>query len=130
MALRLLLDTHAAIWWSLDQRSLSNVAFNAIEDAENDVFFSPVTAMEIATKVRIGKLDLAKPLSTGFASQMTSHGFKELALTAVHGEVAGSYAFANQDPWDRLLIAQAQLEGLALISNEKLFDTYGVDRLW
>ena len=130
MAERLLLDTHALIWWTFQLERLSARARDAIENPDNSVFVSAVSAMEIATKVRLGKLDEARPLATGFVRQMAARGLTLLDLTADHGERAGGLAIPHQDPFDRLLIAQAQVEGLRLVSNEVRFDTYGVLRLW
>jgi PIN domain nuclease of toxin-antitoxin system len=130
MAERLLLDTHALIWWSFKLERLTPTVRDAIENPENQVFVSAVSAMEIATKVRIGKLEEARPLATHFARQVEARGLTLLDLTASHGELAGGLAIPHQDPFDRLLIAQAQIEQLRLVSNEVRFDTYGVLRLW
>lgn len=130
MGERLLLDTHALIWWAVEQNELSTTAFAAIEDADNDIFVSAVTAMEIATKVRRGRLEFARELASGFSRQIEDNGFNGLPVTSDHAERAGGFAFSHKDPWDRLLIAQAQIEGLRLVSNEKLFDQFAVARLW
>lgn len=130
MTERLLLDTHAVIWSALFPAKLSRAARAAIEDGSNRIFFSPVTAMEIATKVRIGKLDLARPLANGFADQMIARQFVELPLTATHAELAGTFHSANNDPWDRLLAAQARLENLGLITNDGNMGDLGVRIFW
>ncbi len=130
MALRLLLDTHTIIWWALDQQMLSQRAFAALEDSENIVFFSPVTAMEIATKVRIGKLDFARPLITDFTGQLIRHGFTELPLQCIHSETAGGFVSRNNDPWDRLLAAQAKIEGLQLVSKDTRMGEFGINLFW
>ena len=127
-----LLDTHALIWWAIDSTvdRLSPSARRAIEDPDNDVHVSAVTAMEIATKVRIGKLEDGRPLATQFVAQTSARGLLQLPMTAEHGELAGNLLIPHGDPFDRMLIAQAQLERMTLISNEKLFDSFGVVRLW
>ncbi len=130
MSKGLLLDTHALIWWSQRLDRLSAAARQAIEDPDNRIYVSAITAMEICTKVRIGKLEEARPLAMGFAAQMAARGFMVLDLTAEHGEHAGNLAIPHKDPFDRLLIAQAQIEQLMLVSNEKRFDDFGVIRLW
>jgi len=130
MGEKLLLDTHALIWWSFEPQKLSAIAYAAIEDAENHIFISAVTAMEIATKVRKGRLQWARPLASDFTRQVEEAEFKQLSITCEHAEKAGGLQFAHRDPWDRLLIAQAQIEQMVLISNEQLFDTFGVTRLW
>ena len=130
MGERLLLDTHALIWWKLDPGVLSPAALAAIKSSENDIFYSPVSAMEIATKVRLGRLEVARPLATGFRGQMRDEDFAELGVTSEHAEVAGGLAIANQDPWDRLLIAQARVERMRLVSADKHFGPFDVLRLW
>lgn len=130
MGERLLLDTHALIWWKLAPGALSPIALAAIKSPDNDIFYSPISAMEIATKVRLGKLEVARPLATGFRGQMRSEDFEELGVTSEHAEVAGGLAIANQDPWDRLLMAQAQVEQMRLVSADKRFGLFDVLRLW
>ena len=128
--MRLLLDTHALVWWAISDERLSAKARNAIEDGSNEINVSAVTAMEICTKVRLGKFEDARALSVGFSVQMLQQGFGLLDLTADHSERAGSLSISNKDPFDRLLIAQAQLEQMTLVSNERQFDDYAVLRLW
>ena len=130
MAERLLLDTHALIWWCNEPKNLSRAAFSAIEDTENMIFASAISAMEIATKYRIGKLPSARALAEDFTVEITREGFLPLLLTAEQGQRGGNLAIPNQDPFDRMLIAQAQIEGMRLVSNEKQFDDYAVLRLW
>ena len=130
MAERLLLDTHALIWAATAPDRLGRNARNALEDPDNVILVSPVSAMEIATKFRLGKLDIASALAINFIGETESRGFASLPLTAMHGQRGGNLAIPHQDPFDRLLIAQAQIEGLRLVSNEVRFDTYGVLRLW
>ena len=127
---RLLLDTHAVIWSALYPAKLSRSARSAIEDETNRIYFSPVTAMEIATKVRIGKLDIARPLTIGFAEQMAARNFIELPLSCAQAELAGSFRSNNNDPWDRLLAAQARVENLGLITSDGKMDDFGIRLLW
>lgn len=126
----LLLDTHTLIWAALAPQKLGRSARAAIEDAENEVFVSAVSAFEITTKYRLGKLDEAEPLAANFAEQTTARGFGSLPLSAEHAERGGKLAIPHRDPFDRMLIAQAQVEQMTLVSNEKRFDTFGVLRLW
>jgi PIN domain nuclease of toxin-antitoxin system len=128
--LRLLLDTHAVLWWFLGHPSLSRAARGAIGDTDGDVFVSAVSAMEIATKHRIGKLPQARRLSSSLEDMMRHEGFSALPITLIHARVAGEMPIDHRDPFDRILIAQALLEGLTLVSNERLFDSAGVSRLW
>jgi PIN domain nuclease of toxin-antitoxin system len=128
--LRLLLDTHALIWWLAGDETLSARARDAIADEENGVAVSAASAMEIATKFRIGKLPDAALLAQDFESIIAGQGFTELAITVHHARLAGEMNITHKDPFDRLLIAQAQAEDMVLVSNEALFDGFAVKRLW
>jgi len=128
--LRLLLDTHALLWSLSDDEYLSREAREAVKDYANDIYVSAASAWEIATKFRIGKLPQAAPFVYTFEESLRKMRFKELAVTVGHGQRAGLLPGEHKDPFDRLLIAQAQAENLLLVSNEKLFDRYGVQRLW
>jgi PIN domain nuclease of toxin-antitoxin system len=128
--LRLLLDTHAVLWWFLDDPALSTPARRAIEAADADVLVSAVSAMEVTTKFRLGKLPQAAALATRFEELVAGYGFGPLAITLRHASLAGSLSLPHRDPFDRLLIAQAIVEDLALVSNERVFDPSGVKRLW
>jgi len=128
--LRLLLDTHALLWSFSDDENLSPTALRAVRDYANDIFVSAASAWEIATKFRIGKLPQAAPFVYTLEESLRKMRFKELAVTIGHGQRAGLLAGEHKDPFDRILIAQAQAENLLLVSNEKLYDGYGVQRLW
>ena len=128
--LRLLLDTHALIWWTEGSDRLGERAAGEIARSANEVFVSAVSAMEIATKFRLGKLPQARILAEAFEEQVHAEAFVPLPVTMTHGRVAGSLQIPHRDPFDRLLIAQAMLEDLILVSNEGGFDAFGVRRLW
>lgn len=129
--MRLLLDTHAFLWWVFADPKLSRRARTAIgHDVENQVFVSAASAWEIATKHRIGKLADAAVVAGDVAGTIAEEGFNELSVSVRHAERAGSLVGHHQDPFDRMLIAQAMLDDLALVSNERAFDVYGVKRLW
>ena len=128
--MRLLLDTHALIWWLAGDPSLSANAKAAIIDPENEVFVRAASAWEIATKYRIGRLSQAAALALDVSGALASQGFTELQITVLHGQAAGGLPGPNRDPIDRMLIAQATLAGLVLVSNEAVFDRYAVRRLW
>jgi PIN domain nuclease of toxin-antitoxin system len=128
--MRLLLDTHALIWWVTDDPALSKTAWDAIGDPENEVLISAASAWEIATKYRIGKLPHAGPLALDFVGSIAAEGFVGLPITVPEGEAAGRLPGPHRDPFDRMLIAQALAGSLTLISNERIFDRYGVARLW
>lgn len=128
--MRLLLDTHALIWWLAGDAALSTPARTAIADEANAVLVSAATAMEVATKFRIGKLPGAALLAREFERIVAGQGFIEWPLTVHHARLAGAMAIPHKDPFDRLLIAQAQADDLVLVSNEALFDGFSVKRLW
>ena len=128
--MRLLLDTHAFLWWLAGERTLTRKARAAIESEDNDIFVSAVTAWEIATKFRIGKLPEAAAVAMDVTGAVAAEGFNELALSMVHAERAGALDGPHRDPFDRMLIAQSLIDGLALVSNERVFDRFGVTRLW
>jgi PIN domain nuclease of toxin-antitoxin system len=128
--LRLLLDTHALIWWLAGDAALSPAARDAIADEANDIFVSAASAWEITTKHRIGKLDQAAALAADVAGAVAQQGFQELPISLHHAQHAGSLPGPHRDPFDRMLIAQSLSENLMLVSQEKLFAAYGLQLLW
>ena len=128
--MRLLLDTHALLWWLAGDTKLSARAKRSIADRRHEVFVSAASAWEVTTKHRIGKLPGAGPLAVDFARVIRSQGFSQLPITLDHAQVAGSLPGDHRDPFDRVLIAQAREERLALVSAEPLFDDFGITRIW
>lgn len=128
--MRLLLDTHTLLWWLDGDRRLSPQARLALADEANTVLVSAASAWEIATKVRIGKLPGAIDVAADVAGVVRGQGFEELEMTIVHAQRAGGLPGAHRDPFDRMLIAQAHLENLPLVSDDAVFDEYGVTRFW
>ncbi len=128
--LRLLLDTHALIWWLGDDPSLSQAARDVIATSEDEVFVSAASAMEVVTKHRLGKLPGAAVLAQDFEAIVKAESFVPLPISLRHAALAGSLQIAHKDPFDRFLIAQSLVEGVPLVSNEQLFDSFGVTRLW
>lgn len=128
--MRLLLDTHALLWWLAGDTALSEPARHAIADASNEVYVSAASAWEVATKHRIGKLPGVGPLAVDFARELTAQGFVALPITVQHGQAAGALVGAHRDPFDRMLIAQALDERMALVSNQVAFDDFAVHRIW
>lgn len=128
--LRLLLDTHSFLWWLADHKALSRPAHRAIDEEANEVFVSAASAWEITTKFRVGKLSHAEAVAKDVQSAIAGEAFQPLPVTVRHGQLAGSFAGALRDPFDRMLIAQAMIEDMTLVSNERAFDAYAVRRLW
>lgn len=131
LRLRILLDTHALIWWLVDNsRQLSSVARIAISDEENEILISAITAFEITTKHRPGRLAAVTSFVDNLGGAIANEGFVQLPISFADAASAGALTGPHQDPFDRMLIAQVLNHNLTLVSNETLFDSYGIQRLW
>lgn len=128
--MKLLLDTHALIWWSLEHPRLPAKARDAIANASAEVTVSAASIWEMAIKVRSGKLPEMEVFLDALRTGQGIPGIAILPITAAHAIHAGLLSIPHKDPFDRMLIAQAQLERLSLVSNERLFDGFGVVRIW
>ena len=128
--MRILLDTHALIWWLTDSSRLSETVHHAIFDPLNEKRVSAATAWEITTKHRLGKLPGCELIAAAVAGAIAHQGFAELPITVADATRAGALPGPHRDPFDRMLIAQALAHDLVIVSNEPLFDGYGVRRLW
>jgi PIN domain nuclease of toxin-antitoxin system len=122
---RLLLDTHAYLWWRLDDPRLSKQARDTIVGAPL-VFVSLASAWETAIKVSLGKLKLNETLQEGIADS----GFEPLPITLSHTEIVSRLPLHHRDPFDRMLIAQCQSERLALVTHDRRLEPYGIDVVW
>jgi PIN domain nuclease of toxin-antitoxin system len=127
---RLLLDTHAFLWWLDGDRRLSVRARHLIADEANAILVSAACAWEITTKARLGKLPGAKDVAADVVGCFGNQSFVPLDITVLHAQRAGGLAGNHRDRFDRMLIAQAQLEDVAIISDDRVFDDYGVRRIW
>jgi PIN domain nuclease of toxin-antitoxin system len=125
-----LLDTHALLWWFQGNPRMSRLAREAVDESGAEIYVSAVSAFEITLKHWLGKLPEASPLVANFDAMIAGEGFEPLALSLGHAITAGRLPIKHRDPFDRLLIAQALVEKLTLISNEERFETSGVSRLW
>lgn len=128
--MRLLLDTHAFLWWLAGDEALSVAARRAIANEGNDVFVSAASAWEITTKHRLGKLPGVAAIVADLDAAIVDQSFIGLPISVRHGQVGGALPGPHRDPFDRMLIAQAIVDNLVLVSNEQSFDAYGVGRLW
>ena len=128
--MRLLLDTHTLIWWLTEDLSLPASARRLIASRNSEVLVSAVSAWEIATKVRLGRLEAAADLARDLGGYLARERFESLSISTEHGIRAGSLPGAHKDPFDRMLVAQAQIESLLIVSNDSLLDGYGVSRTW
>lgn len=120
--MNLLLDTNVLIWWLADDETLSGDARRAISNPNNLVLVSAASAWEIAIKTAAEKLNVPDNLET----ELSSNGFRALPITLAHGEAAGRLPMHHRDPFDRILIAQAMIEGLTLVTRDRRMEPYGV----
>jgi PIN domain nuclease of toxin-antitoxin system len=127
---RLLLDTHALLWWLTKNPSLTVSAQDLIKSKDHTVLVSAVSPWEIATKVRLGKLDVASEVVANFLFYLERERFQIITINVDHGIRAGSLPGPHKDPFDRMLIAQALAEDVPIVSNDRALDGYGVRRLW
>ena len=128
--MRVLLDTHAFLWWMADSQRLSGTARSLIADNANDIVVSAASAWEIATKFMIGKLPNGEAVALDVAGHITNQGFEELPISVNDAERAGRLPGPHRDPFDRMIVAQALAHELGVISIDAAFDPYGVTRLW
>ena len=128
--MRLLLDTHALLWWLADDPALSARARQIISWQANTILVSVASAWEIAMKVRLGKLGGAEELVSELVSRLAVEKFQQLNMTSDHAIRAGLLVGPHKDPFDRMLVAQSQAENLPLISGDEIFDSYRVRRIW
>ena len=128
--MRLLLDTHALLWWATDDARLSPAAKGAMADPDNEVFVSAASAWEIATKHRLGKLDGVSGVTERFDEIVTADGFQHLAVGHLHALRAGGFKAEHRDPFDRMLAAQSELERMPLVTRDPAFVLFGTRTLW
>ncbi len=128
--MNLLLDTHAMLWFFWDDPQLSSAARALIEDPANRKLVSVVSCWEIAIKVSIGKLNLGEPSGSFLPREITRNLFELLFVTLAHATAVETLPFHHRDPFDRMLVTQAMLEGVPIVSADTLLDAYPVRRLW
>lgn len=128
--MRLLLDTHTVIWWVDQDHLLSPSSYAAIADPINDLLLSTGTIWEIAIKVGLAKLSLSRPYRQWLSQAMADLGVAVLPVAVEYADVQAELPKHHRDPFDRLLIAQAIVENVPMVSNDTIFDQYGVARVW
>ena len=128
--MRLLLDTHALLWWQTDDPQLSSGVREALLDGSSEVWVSAASAWEIATKQRLGKLPGIAPVQQWFFDLALADSFSVLNISAAHALRAGAYTTAHRDLFDRILAAQADLERLDLVTCDSALAHFGCRRFW
>ncbi|MBC7767850.1 MAG: type II toxin-antitoxin system VapC family toxin [Phycisphaerales bacterium] len=128
--MKLLLDTHAYIWWALDERRLSMKAKRSVTAKAALVYFSAVSAYEMAYKHREGYLPKVAPLLRRLEDDLAERGLIHLAISLEHGRRAGELADNHGDPFDRLLAAQAIVENMAIVSTDEKLSALGARLVW
>lgn len=128
--MRLLLDTCALLWLLGDDPKLSGAAKAALLNPDNQRWLSPISLLEIAIKVRLGKLPLPRPYSVLFPAELVRNDIHLLPLDPEHIEPLAILPLHHRDPFDRVIAATALVEGLCLVSADATFDRYGLTRLW
>jgi PIN domain nuclease of toxin-antitoxin system len=127
---RLLLDTHTLLWFLANDVRLSGTAKTVIEDAANERWLSPISLLEIAIKVRLGKLPLPAPFGVMFPADLLASDIHLLPIETDHIEPLTTLPPHHKDPFDRLIVATALVEGLTLVSADPVLEAYGISRLW
>ncbi|MBE8971052.1 type II toxin-antitoxin system VapC family toxin [Nostocales cyanobacterium LEGE 12452] len=123
MGMSYLIDTHILLWWLFDDPKLHTDCRDIISNPDHRIIVSSASAWEIATKYRMGKLPEAKQLVEQYSQILHQAKFIELAITTAHALRAGSLPIAHRDPFDRMIMAQAELESLVVITYDKAFQT-------
>lgn len=126
----MLLDTNALLWTALAPAFLSTSSASIIGNEENDVLVSAASAWEVATKVRIGKLPMAELFERNFIDVVRAAGYRILPIQVEVALLAGRLAGEHRDPFDRMIAAQALLEGVAVLSPDSKLEAFGVRRIW
>jgi len=128
--MKILLDTHALLWWLFDDPKLSVRARDAIKDPDNAVFVSSASAREIATKYRLGKLPEAREAVEHLPELLRLGRIAQSTISVEHALAAGALRMAHRDPFDRMLIAQAQLEQMAVVTTDTQFQGQQIQIIW
>jgi len=128
--MNLLLDTHALLWLLLKDRRLPRATALMIVDRSNTIFVSSISGFEIATKVSLGKLPGAEWIARAFLTLCADFDFIELPVNNAHAVMAGEFRLVHKDPFDRVLAAQAIVEGFGLVTDDRAMEVLGAKRVW
>jgi len=128
--MRVLLDTHVFLWWIADDPQISRTAHDVIQNGSNDLFLSAASAWEMAIKAQIGRLKLPKRPGVFVPEQLARNAITHLPIQLGHALHVFTLPRHHRDPFDRMIIAQAQLEKLSILSSDSQFAKYAVDVVW
>jgi PIN domain nuclease of toxin-antitoxin system len=128
--LRFLFDTHAYLWWVLADRRFPDAVRKRLQDDRSRLHFSAASAWEMATKLRVGKLPEAQAVLSQLESALAEAGISPIGISVQHARVAGGFPADHRDPFDRIIAAQSQVEGLTLVTNDPAFAGFPVKTLW
>jgi PIN domain nuclease of toxin-antitoxin system len=128
--MRYLLDTHTFLWWNMDDAQLSSLAKELIADGNNEIFISAASAWEIAIKTARGRLTLPEDPTRYVSNRLSLHGFQALPVQIHHAVQVYKLPLHHADPFDRLLIAQSQIESMSLISADMEIRKYEIEVIW
>ena len=128
--MNLLLDTHTLLWAVDDYDQISPLAHAALASAGNNLFISTATVWEVAIKVGVNKLSLSLPFRDWMIQSLSDLSLSIIPLNVEHADVLSSLPMHHRDPFDRVLVAQAMVDGIPLVSCDAAFDSYGINRIW
>lgn len=128
--MKLLLDTHALLWFLLDDAALSDNAKKHIAVADNEIFVSPASYWEIAIKIALGKYRLPESLEIFMTRELVDNDFSILPISIRHTARIIDLPFHHRDPFDRLIVAQSLVEAMPLVSADATLSAYGIERIW
>lgn len=128
--MRVLLDTHAFLWFITNDPLLSATARTLIADPNNEILISPASYWETAIKISVGKYPLHAPFEAFITQGIEGNDFEVLPIQPKHTSALTNLPFHHRDPFDRLLVAQAKVEAIEIVSNDAVLDAYGIKRLW
>jgi PIN domain nuclease of toxin-antitoxin system len=127
---KVLIDTHAFLWWDVDDGRLSERARSVLRDGANDVLISAASVWEVAIKAAKGRLDLPGDLHAYVADRLRRYRWTALAIDERHAVRAAGLPMIHADPFDRMLVAQSQVEGIPLVSSDPAITRYDVETIW
>jgi PIN domain nuclease of toxin-antitoxin system len=128
--MKYLLDTHAFLWFISADDKLSSKARSIIKNSNNEVYFSAASAWEMSIKVRLGRLTIEEELEPFIIKQLSENNFSTLSITIFHSIYTSKLPDIHKDPFDRMIIAQSQVEDMPLISKDKNIEKYKIPVVW